>query len=169
MKQPAESLTACSSAACASSSWMDATGMQHILEDTQVRGTVLKFAHLSSDLLAYGGLDGIVRIAQLGYSCKICHVSIWLTAELAHIANESLQSMKGGFSTSRIAHSAQCRHQKKNLGCCCHVCMTQLFMQAAWMFKQPNVAGHSCSNLSVLPARKLQAHREDMAQRSILA
>ncbi|KAL3135572.1 hypothetical protein ABBQ38_006052 [Trebouxia sp. C0009 RCD-2024] len=49
-------------------------GMQHILEDTEVRVTVLKFANLSSDLLAYGGQDGVVRIAQLGTSCSICHV-----------------------------------------------------------------------------------------------
>ena len=55
---------------------LDAAGMQHILEDTEVRVTVLKFANLSSDLLAYGGQDGVVRIAQLGESCKICHVSI---------------------------------------------------------------------------------------------
>lgn len=74
---------------------LDAAGMQHILEDTKVRGTVLKFANLSSELLAYGGLDGVVRIAQLGDSCKICHVSIWRTAKLAHIAQVSLQSMKG--------------------------------------------------------------------------
>lgn len=75
---------------------MDAAGMQHILEDTEVRGTVLKFANLSSELLAYGGLDGIVRIAQLGNLCKICHVSIGL---LAHIANGSPQSMKGVHAT----------------------------------------------------------------------
>lgn len=49
--------------------------MQHILQDTQVRVTALKFANLSSDLLAYGGQDGVVRIAQLKQSCNICHVS----------------------------------------------------------------------------------------------
>lgn len=49
-------------------------GMQHILGDAEVRVTVLKFANLSSDLLAYGGQDGAVRIAQLGAQCSICHV-----------------------------------------------------------------------------------------------
>ena len=49
--------------------------MQHILEDAEVRVTVLKFANLSSDTLAYGGQDGFVRIAELKGSCSISHVS----------------------------------------------------------------------------------------------
>ncbi len=49
--------------------------MQHILEDTEVRVTVLKFGHLSSDLLAYGGQDGAVRIVDLDQTCTVRHVS----------------------------------------------------------------------------------------------
>lgn len=49
-------------------------GMQHILEDTGVRVTVLKFGCLSSALLAYGGQDGVVRIAELGDTCTVRHV-----------------------------------------------------------------------------------------------
>ena len=52
-----------------------AVGMQHILEDTGVRVTVLKFGCLSSALLAYGGQDGVVRIAELGDTCTVRHVS----------------------------------------------------------------------------------------------
>lgn len=74
----------------------DAAGMQHILEDTEVRGTVLKFANLSSELLAYGSLDGVVRIAQLGASCKICHVSGCLTAEVALKVKPSLRVSQDG-------------------------------------------------------------------------
>lgn len=86
---------------------MDAAGMQHILEDTEVRGTVLKFANLSSELLAYGGLDGIVRIAQLGNLCKICHVSIWLTGPYC----KWITPVYEGCSCNKIAHSMQCQHQ----------------------------------------------------------
>lgn len=75
---------------------MDAAGMQHILEDTEVRGTVLKFANLSSDLLAYGSLDGVVRIAQLGASCKICHVSSCLTTEVAQQDKSCLMVSQDG-------------------------------------------------------------------------
>ncbi|KAL0039440.1 hypothetical protein WJX79_008386 [Trebouxia sp. C0005] len=49
-------------------------GMQHILEDNEVRVTVLKFGHLSSDLLAYGSQDGVVRVAGLGQTCTVHHV-----------------------------------------------------------------------------------------------
>ncbi|KAL0044841.1 hypothetical protein WJX82_011228 [Trebouxia sp. C0006] len=49
-------------------------GMQHILEDNEVRVTVLKFGHLSSDLLAYGAQDGVVRVVGLGQTCTVHHV-----------------------------------------------------------------------------------------------
>ena len=49
--------------------------MQHIWEDSKVRVTALKFGHLSSDLLAYGSQDGVVRIAELGQACTVRHVS----------------------------------------------------------------------------------------------
>ncbi len=49
--------------------------MQHILEDNEVRVTVLKFGNLSSDLLAYGSQDGVVRVAGLGQTCTVHHVS----------------------------------------------------------------------------------------------
>lgn len=49
-------------------------GMQHIWEDSKVRVTALKFGHLSSDLLAYGSQDGVVRIAELGQACTVRHV-----------------------------------------------------------------------------------------------
>ena len=49
--------------------------MQHIWEDSKVRVTALKFGHLSSDLLAYGSQDGVVRIVELGQACTVRHVS----------------------------------------------------------------------------------------------
>lgn len=49
--------------------------MQHIWEDCKVRVTALKFGQLSSDLLAYGSQDGMVRIAELGKACIVRHVS----------------------------------------------------------------------------------------------
>ena len=54
---------------------MCTTGMRHILEDAEARVTVLKFGRLSSILLAYGGQDGVVRIAELGPACTVRHVS----------------------------------------------------------------------------------------------
>lgn len=49
-------------------------GMQHILQESNARVTVLKFGRLSSELLAYGAMDGVVRIAVIGQTSTVNHV-----------------------------------------------------------------------------------------------
>ena len=49
-------------------------GMQHILQESNARVMVLKFARLSSDLLAYGAQDGVVRTAEIGQTSTVQHV-----------------------------------------------------------------------------------------------
>lgn len=48
--------------------------MKHIFDDGEARGTVLRFARLSSELLAWGATDGSVRVAELGNTPRILHV-----------------------------------------------------------------------------------------------
>ena len=48
--------------------------MQHILQESNARVTVLKFGRLSSEMLAYGAMDGVVRIADIGQTSTVKHV-----------------------------------------------------------------------------------------------
>ena len=54
--------------------WVPVAGMQHILQEGSARVMVLKFGRRSSDLLAYGAMDGVVRIADIGQTSTVKHV-----------------------------------------------------------------------------------------------
>ena len=146
--------------ACPSATVVDAAGMQHILEDTEVRGTVLKFANLSSELLAYGSLDGVVRIAQLGASCKICHVSTWVTAKVTQ-KNKSSRKKRKTINNSKLMvlqdgtlHAMLYQSGDWPMLSCLH----DTALPASCMSGQTvcDANGHSCLGQLIVSARQLQ-------------